>query len=155
MKSASSLARKANAAATSSGVPSLRAGTRSSRCSRSSSSAGRPVRRLTVSRSPRLPTAHVDHHPAAEVQHEVAAADLRAGQPVQEPEGLRERLVALAGRDRRHLHLHPGLLERAHDERRVQPGDGLVGDHGDARLADELKQPLDRLLGRARHHDGV
>lgn len=155
MKAASSLARKANAAATSSGVPSLRAGTLRSRCCRSSSSAGTPIRALTVSRSPRLPAAHVDHDASAQVEHEIATADLCSGQPIEQLERLRERLVALAGRDRHHLHLHAGLLERAHHERRVEPGDRLVGDHGHARLADQLEQPLHRLLGRAGHHYGV
>ena len=79
---------------------------------------------------------------AAEGHDHVAAGQLRAGQPVEQLERLRQRLVPLAGGDLHDLGLEAGIAEPAQQRLAVQLGDGAVGDHGHVGVADQLEQTL-------------
>jgi len=63
--------------------------------------------------------------------------------------------MPLSTRHRRDLGLEPCLLKRPDDERAVERGDRLVGDHGNPRVPDLLEQALDCLLRRASDDDRV
>jgi hypothetical protein len=101
------------------------------------------------------PAAQVDHHATAEGDDHVAARELSAGQPVEQVHRLRQRLVALAGRDRDHLGLDAGVGEPAQERLAVQLGHAPVRDHGHVGVTDQLEQVLQRLRQRPGDRDRV
>ena len=103
----------------------------------------------------RHPAAEVAHHAPAEAHEDVPATERARREPVPEADGLLHALARLAGGDRRDVDVAAAVAEHLEHRRAVQRLHGLVGDHPDRGVADQLLQPARGLRRRAGDVDGI